>query len=299
MQALDDESLAGTTGQDGITVTISTKNDKIGRIGFDRISIQDGDGFGSTNVNPASIGYFAATSDAGGVGFYSGVTGTTAIATPVTIRMDADSNAGNPVLNTSVSFDSNLTRINLPAFAIALTADTADHAANPSDHSIIANSRRDLIKVGGAGIDIKFKTGSTLGVNVQLGNEPQGHMIMFTGGQITQINNDPSSPIEVVSYAGNTPSSSLKFNFDLKANAASTNGIRLKDMYIDIGNNGMTFGKAGNTDKFDVAITDVIAGCSTGCANATTFDGLKNASMGSFGVIGASVNNLKVNVKGM
>jgi hypothetical protein len=302
MQALDDDSMAQATGQDGVTLSVGTLGGS-GVIGFDRISLQDGNGFVG-NTSPASIGYFAATLGSGGVGFYSGAGaggGTTPIATPLTIRVDADGNSTNPVLNTSITFDSNLTRINIKPFAIRLTADAANHALFPSNHNIVANSQRDIVKVGGTGIDIIFNTGSALGINMQLSHQPQGHMFVFTGGRIKQIKNDTNSPIEVVSYTGNTASSSLKFNFDLQANAvASPTGIQLAGMYVDLtAGVGLTLGKTGNLDKFDVGINNVVMGSTAATPNANTFNNLKNGSLGNFGAIGTQITNLSVNVKGM
>lgn len=297
MQTLDDQTLGETVAQDGVTVTIGTAASNNGRIGFDRLSLQDSDGFG-TMTGPASIGYFANTSGGGGVAFYSGAAGTTAIANPIKIIMDADGNStANAVFNASLVFE-NLTRINLPAFAIALTADSAVHKTNPGNHNIIANSRRDIIKIGGTGLDIKFGSGGDLRFNVQLGNQPQGHMIKFTGGSITQIRNDPSSPIELVSNnsvaSGN---SSLKLNFDLSA-ANMTTGISMVGFYGDIVNSGLVLGKDGTTDKFNLTLSNIVAG-TTGSQSATSFNNLKNASIGTIGLVGASVTNLKMTVKGL
>lgn len=294
MQTLDDQTLADTVAQDGVTVTIGTAASNSGRIGFDRLSLQDSDGFG-TMTGPASIGYFANTSGGGGVAFYSGAAGTTAIANPIKIIMDADGNStANAVFNASLVFE-NLTRINLPAFAIALTADSAVHKTNPGNHNIIANSRRDIIKIGGTGLDIKFGSGGDLRFNVQLGDQPQGHMIKFTGGSITQIRNDPLSPIEVVS-TNSSGNSSLKLNFDLSSTNAT--GISMVGFYGDIVNSGLVLGKDGTTDKFNLTLSNVVAG-TTGSQSATSFNNLKNASIGTIGLVGASVTNLKMTVKGL
>lgn len=294
MQTLDDQTLGETVAQDGVTVTIGTAASNNGRIGFDRLSLQDSDGFG-TMTGPASIGYFANTSGGGGVAFYSGAAGTTAIANPIKIIMDADGNSTtNAVFNASLVFE-NLTRINLPAFAIALTADSAVHKTNPGNHNIIANSRRDIIRVGGNGLDIKFGSGGNLRFNVQLGGQPQGHMIKFTGGSITQIRNDPLSPIELVS-TNSSGNSSLKLNFDLSSTNAA--GISMVGFYGDIVNSGLVLGKDGTTDKFNLTLSNVVAG-TTGSQSATSFNNLKNASIGTIGLVGASVTNLKMTVKGL
>lgn len=292
MQVLDDESMAQATGQDGITINVGSVGGS-GVISFDRISLQDGNGFGTTQTGPASIGYFTQTTGTG-VGFYSGVAGTTPIANPLKVTLDADDNNGSPLLNANIGFASGLTRINLAPFTIRMTADAANHATNPSNHTIV--SQKDIIKVAG-GVDVLLNAGSDLGINVQLGSEPQGHMMVFSGGQIKQVKNI-GSPIELVSYNG-AGTSSLKFNFDLSANAAATNGIQLAGVYIDLtAGTGLTLGKDGALDKFNLVISDLVAG-TAGQVDAATFNGLKNGSMGNVGVIGAKVTDLKVNIKGM
>lgn len=292
LEALDDANLAQAVGQSGVTVELGTVANA-GVIGFDRVSLQDGNGFVG-NTGPASIGYFTATTGTG-IGFYSGATGTTAIAKPIKIVLDADGNGtGNALFNANIGFASGLTRINLSPFTIRLTADTANHATNPNDHGIV--SQRDILKVGGSGIDVLLNAGSDLGVNLQLGSQPQGRMMVFSGGQIKQIKN-VGAPVELVSSNG-AATSSLKFNFDLSANAASTNGIQLAGMYIDLNNTSLLLGKDGALDKFNLTISDLVAG-TAGQSDVNAFNGLKNGSMGNIGVIGAKVTNLRVNVKGM
>ena len=296
MQALDDTTLAQETGQQGITVAIGTKGNS-GTIGFDSISLEDTDGssnpfYNNTYTGKAALSYITQGSGAG-VTFYNGAS---TIAEPLTIVIDADGNANNPVLNVGLLLNNNLSRINLNPFALSLTSTTAPPTP--------VNTRRDIVKVGGTGIDVVFKTGSRLGLNMQLGAQPQGHMFVFTGGQILQVKNDPSSPIELLSYSGIctitcTPTSSLKLNFNLTANAASTNGIQLAGMYIDVNSQGLTVGKTGKLDKFDLNVTDVVAGSKTAALDTNIFNGLKNGAIGNFGAIGISVSDLKVNVKGM
>ena len=305
LQPLSDDALAESTGQDGITIGIGAVN---GVIGFDEIGLTDTDGlsdpFYSGDYNkPASISYITQGSGAG-IGFYSGVTGSTPITQPLSFIVDADGNGSNRVLNAGIKLSSALTRINLSPFSISLKHTSDPIPAAGGNPAVSAkNYRRDLLQVGGSGIDILLNSGSAVGINLQLGAEPQGHMFVFTGGQIKEIRNDPSSPIQVLSYSAAcsttcVSSSSLNFNFNLKANAASTNGIQLAGMYVDINSEGLTLGKTGPLDKFDFTLSNLVAG-KLDELDTNTFDGLKNGSMGNFGVIGATVTNLKVNVKGM
>lgn len=88
----------------------------------------------------------------------------------------------------------------------------------------------------------------------------------------------------------------LKLNFDLSSTNAA--GISMVGFYGDIVNSGLVLGKDGTTDKFNLTLSNVVAG-TTGSQSATSFNNLKNASIGTIGLVGASVTNLKMTVKGL
>lgn len=301
IESMDDAALAEQTGQDGISIGLQFPNSTVS---YDQVLITDTNGMtGATS--PASL-VLAPTTRGTDQGVRLFKADGSATANPVLIKLDADANGTKPVFNANITFPTDLKRINISPFSLYIAPTTtgvftATRASGTT--GTLQSNVSEILKVGGTGIDViltdynaTFNPNNVLGVNVQLGNAPQGHMIMLTGGSISQIKNDTASPIQIMSK--NTTTSSLKLNFNMTAFDTNT-GFRLSGFYGDMNDAGFTFGKAGDTDKFNLVVSDVIAGCSTGCQDATVFNGLKNGSMGSIGLVGAKVSNLKVNIKGM
>lgn len=301
IESMDDAALAAQTGQDGINIGLQFPSSTIS---YDQVLLTDTNGMTGA-VSPASLVVAPTTRGVDqGVRLFKADGSLTA--TPLLIKLDADGNGIKPVLNANISFPTDLKRINISPFSIYL-APTASSVFTSSRASGTTGTLRsdvsEVLRVGGTGIDVTLtdynvtsNPNNVLGVNIQLGNAPQGHMIMLTGGSIAEIKNDPAAPIQVMSKNAST-SSSLKLNFNLSAFNTAT-GFRLSGFYGDLNDAGFTFGKAGDTDKFNLVLSDVVAG-TAGQADSAVFNGLKNASMGSIGLIGAKATNLKVNIKGM
>jgi len=173
MQALDDASLSAATGQDGITIAIKPPVSNFdalqgtnyfagtgglaGVISIDHIYVHDKDG---DAVNAAG--------EAGAIvldGF------AIAGSAPIVVKIDADANAGNPLLNVNVA---------LPSTLVIRTGDISVAASNRS----VANNGIDDRGINGPqnlildSLDIELG-GATL--NIQLGAEAQGAMIKTTG----------------------------------------------------------------------------------------------------------------------
>lgn len=293
MEALDETDLAQATGQDGMTIGLNLGAS--GSISFDHIAIEDRDGIttSATHNLPAGLAYITQASGTG-VKLYNG---TTPIARPIQIVVDADGNNGSPLLNAGIQFDPNLSRINLAGFSLGLVT------IDPSNLDINQITRRDILKTGADGIDITFKSGNPLGVNLQLGHQPQGALFMLTGGSIDEIKT--AQPLEILSYSGCSASSacasssSIKFGFRLNANTTlSPNGLRLGGIYMNTSNNGLEIGKAGALDAFDVNLSKVSFG-SAGTTNATVFNGLQNGAIGNIGLEGIKITDLKTTVRGL
>lgn len=307
MQMLDDHELAQSTGQDGLSVSLQGN----GTISFDSITLQDTDGF-RTSTNTTSTTHDAAagisyitTGANKGVSFYSGSARDTAVTKPVSFVIDADGNGGDPVANIGIQFASNLTRIRLDAFELALT--TLD-----SSNAIVTSTKRNLIRTGVNGIDIDFSlTGSTFGINMQLGNQPQGAMFMFTGGEIEKIS---AKGLEVISYectagcgtasAEYAEAGSLGLDLELSGTKDGSGDIvpfKLAGITMDVTTAGLIVGKTGKLDKFDLTINNLVMGD----ANATIpsseppFNGLANGSIGNIGLVGVEVTGFKATIKGI
>ncbi|XID75365.1 hypothetical protein ACF3NA_02100 [Alkanindiges sp. WGS2144] len=308
LQALDDQSLAAQTGQDGISMALDYPNSTIS---FSEVILTDTDGMPDATNGASLIVAPATYSDTQGIRMFKNNSNTAIATAPVLIKMDADSNSNQPVFNANISLPTDLGRMRINPFSIYLTAGS-DSIFEPgtrikdSTGTIRATGVTELLRVNTEGIDVVFKEGDPLSVNVQLGNAPQGHMLKFTGGSILCVGNNAScmatqgeegkNPIELISK-NSSGESSLKLGFTLKASEQDT-GFRLAGFYAGFDNDGLIFGKEGSTDKFDFVLNNVVAG-EAGAQAPETFNHLKNGSMGNFGLIGASVTNLKVNVKGM
>jgi hypothetical protein len=145
MQALNDEMLSGTTGQDGITLTL----DNSGTSG--RVIWTDNDGW--SGLSQA----------AGAVVFGDGTQATNFRITggKTVIKMDADGNSTNAFLNINIDLPDNL-KINTGNVYVAAKNSTG-----------IINQKKIL---GDTEIEL-----NGLNINAQLGNAPQGNLLNFSG----------------------------------------------------------------------------------------------------------------------
>lgn len=320
LQAMDDSALAEQTGQDGITVALQYPDSTIS---FSEAIITDTNGMTGASGKASLVIAPDTYSSSNGITFFKDKTSETLATAPINIKMDADGNAGAPVLNAAISLPSDMERIRINPFSVYLATDSDSiFTARKVDGTTLNTFRpgvTELLRVNGKGIDTVFKTDDPVTVNIQLGNTPQGHMFMFTGGSILCMGNnascmsvpgaDGANPIEILSK-NSSGESSLKLGFTLSATkeadgSPSATGFRLAGFYGDINSDGLTFGKAGSTDKLDLVLNNVVAGVA-GAATASSdpiekqiFNNLKNGSMGNFGIVGATVSNLKMNVRGM
>jgi hypothetical protein len=303
MQPLDDAGLAQATGQDGISISLNYPNSTIN---VSELALIDQNGIaGSTTHTAAASLVMAPTtySSTQGIRFFNDVTLNNAATQPITIVMDTDGNAGKPLLNMSIGLPSDMRRIRIDPFSIyaatgSVSIYSANRILNGATPSLRATGVNELLRVGTQGIDITF-TNSPVRLNLQLGNAPQAHMFVFSSGSLLRIGNDASgaNPIQIMSK-NSSGNSSLKLDFSLSANNQTT-GFQLAGFYGDFDNDSFVFGRAGTTDKMDLVISNLVAGSTTAPADVNSFAGLKNASMGNIGLIGATVTNLKVNVKGL
>ncbi|RYY80609.1 MAG: hypothetical protein EOO69_01565 [Moraxellaceae bacterium] len=307
LEAMDDGALAAQTGQDGITVALQYPDSTIS---FSEAIITDTNGMTGATGKASLVIAPQTYSSTQGVRFFKDNTSTTLATAPINIKMDADGNAGNPVLNAAISLPSDMERIRINPFSVYLATGSDSIFNNRKIDGGTSNTFRagvtELLRINGEGIDTVFKSGDPVTINIQLGNTPQGHMFNFTGGSILCMGNnascmsapgaDGANPIEIMSK-NSSGTSSLKLGFTLRATNQTT-GFRLNGFYGDVNSDGLTFGKAGTTDKVDLVLNNVIAGVA-GAQDPNTFNNLKNGSMGNFGVVGATVSNLKMNVRGM
>lgn len=177
MQSLDDSELSSTTGQDGITIVLGTATDGIVA---DAIVVHDNDGVGSGNfgVTTSSAGAIVlgkqgvANSSTAGSDF--SITGG-----DITVKVDADGNAGKPVLNVNVGLPTALS-IKTGDIYVAESGGIAAAAAGQYTQGTAAKIL-DSVEIALSGAKL----------NIQLGNAPQGAMMKLSGtiGGGLQINN--------------------------------------------------------------------------------------------------------------
>ena len=296
LEQMNDQDLASQTGRDGITIKLG-----VSAVTFDQVSLIDTDGMtGATGSAALVIAPLVKPTAAGGstqINFLNA--GGTAVNNLFTATIDSDGGASpsGAFANINLAF-SELKKITIDPFAIYLAPTTNNSRTIGSVGSVFGSGTTlragvsKLLQIGSGTEKLTVNFKDALGVNIQLGNAPQGHMVQLSGS--LQSINIPKIKIFSNNAAGAT--SSLSLNAELKASNAS--GISLDGFYIDVVPEGLNFGKTGTTDKFDLTLNNVVAG-EIGVSDPNTFNGLKNGSMGNFGMVGASVTNLKVNVKGM
>ena len=294
MEPLDEQQLAASTGQDGITIGIQLPSSTISfdQIGLTHIADRSNPASSRASLVMAPTNY----ANDQGIRFFTGA-GTPTLQ-PFTIKVDADSNAGDPTLNVVFALPTDLERIRINPFSIYIADGSGSVFSSRRTNGVGSNTLRagvtEMLRVGANGIDIKFKAGDTVALNVQLGAEAQGHMFQFTGGSVLSVASN--APIELVSKNG-AATSSLQFNLDIKATDQAV-GFGLAGFYGDVSANGLVIGKDGLTDKLDIRINNIIAGDIL-AVPSTAFNGLPNGEMGNIGLEGVRVENLKVNVAGM
>ena len=318
MESLDDATLSGQTGQDGITMDAMLPNSTLtlsqaGLIDTDGIS--GNNQLGTSFSTPAALVAAPATGSLAFLSLCSNTSGSCLPEThPVSLTLDAGSDtSSNSALNIGLQFPSSARRLLLQPFSLYMSP-TQGTIFNAARSAVNANVD-EIIKVTGGtnneGLSIVVGAPATgdpaVAFNMQLGNEPQGHMFRITSGKLLRIGNDPSgdNPIQIMSKNSATPSS-LKVDFELCATAAvtssgcnvgSTDGLDLSGFYADISADSLIF--ANNSfGKLDIVFSNAVAGVA-GQSDTNSFNGLKNGSMGSIGLVGVQVTNLQMTMRGM
>lgn len=323
MDALDDAALSELSGQDGMKIDLRLPNSTLM---LSQASLKDsgisGTHLGQSFASLASMAYAPTTysATAGGISLCTTVSGAcTAETSPISLRIDAGSAAATSTLSTlnfGLDFPTTTRRLLLNPFSLYMSP-AGGSIFNAGRTALNANVNEIVRVTGAEGLSILLAAPAVgtpvVGFNLQLGNEAQGHMIAITSGKLLRIGNDPSgaNPIQILSKNSSVVASSLKVNFDLcstdAVNAATgacntaysgTGGFSLTGFYGDFTSNSFVFGHDTTTDKLNIVFDNAVAG-TLGSQAATSFDNLKNGSMGSIGLVGVQVTNLRMTVQGM
>lgn len=291
LEVMDDQDLASQTGQDGITLKVG-----ISKVAFDQAALVDSNGMTGASNSAALVMAPNASGSSIGINFLNGAGA--GVNNLVTATIDNDAGNAGAFANINLAF-SELKTIKVDPFSIYLASTlnnsrTIGSVGSVFDGTGLRAGVSKLLQVGEGAEQLNINFINPLAVNVQLGNSPQGHMVKFSGS--LQSINLPK--LKIFSNNSGNQTSSLSLDASFKAHN-STSGFNLDGFYLDVTPDGLNFGNQGTSDKFDVLLNNVVMGSTTATPDATTFNGLKNGSMGNFGVVGASVKDLKISVKGM
>ena len=192
MQAMDDAALGATTGQAGLTVSIDTTG-----ITIDKLMIHDNDGFTNKALTFGTGTGAETINTTGGAG--ADATGAAAIVVNDISIQKAASNTGNLVdliIDSGVASGLPVLNVNAKTGAMDISIGSIG-VATSGTYDSVTNTR------GVTGTEKTIITGLSLSLgateaNIQLGNAPQGAMIVvdasITGGLTTSFSiNDSSS----------------------------------------------------------------------------------------------------------
>ncbi len=293
LEALDDQTLSTTTGQDGINVGIS-----LPKVDVAQVALIDKDGIGSKILNQdynqsASLTMAGVSNTPMSINFVGANQSPT-----IQAVIDTDAGNGKAFANIGLGFGSQITGLKMSPFAVYLSNTNATTGLGKSKDVFTAAGALNtgvtkFVEIGSASnnFEINFVQGNSPSLNIQLGNVPQSQMIKFSGAIQSICGTGSGCPIAVIS--GDT---SAKVDFQVKGNAAT--GISLNGFYAGIEPTGFVFGNTGASSKMDVAFNNVMLG-NDAAISPTIFNALPNGSMGSFGAVGASVKDLKVSIRGL
>ncbi len=227
MQALNDETLSDTTGQDGITLTL----DNSGTSG--KVIWTDNDGWSGLSQT------------AGAVIFGDGTPSTNFRISggKTVITMDADGNGSNAFLNINIDMPDNL-KINTGNIYVA-----------GKDSTGVINQKKIL---GDTEIEL-----SGLNLNAQLGNAPQGNLLNFSGVINNGIRLNNFTLIDgSTSSTGNDYGIAVD-QIVLRDHGA--NDLTLDNIGISVTSNGLLIDTSRTNNKVDFLLSNVrVGGLSNG-----------------------------------
>lgn len=266
MQALDDDTMSNTTGQDGLTITLGTD------VTIGALRIHDKDGLKGSGVPNGAFGagyddYFTGANAASDATDLT-VSGSIVIDGPITIqdtvpgvgttlKIDAASQAdgSSPVLHIGVTTSSQTIGLGGVKIGVASGNGLAvlDAAGDPTaDPLVKANI-------------LSFDAGTTLttgagNLNIDLGNQPNGHLIW---GDST-LNEDVNGNLIALTSLNVTQSDNGIGISDIRIQAAGAATSVTTSITVDIVAGGLSIGTStvGGTGM-DIAIGDIRLG-STG-----------------------------------
>lgn len=295
MQALDDATLSDATGQDGITIAIkpptaafgdpttgpfAATGGQAGVISIDHIYVHDKDGAGAAVVP---------TGSAAGAIVLDGFK--IAGSAPIVVKIDADSNGGDPLLNVNVALPSTLVirtgNISVATSNRSLTANTVNDRGIAADQNLILDS-----------LDVQLG-GATL--NIQLGAEAQGAMIKASG----TINGGLTIDRLTLRDSAGSASNPTTGNLGNGTGAIYVGSINVRDTgvanltintSIDVSDKGLVLTVGGNAS--DILLSDVRLGTINKDTNGLLVAGTSAASLGDIEIVGMNGAGTQIAISG-
>lgn len=290
MQVLDDGALSAASGQEGITLQLKTDG-----ITIDKLLLHDNDGLADNGLAPVGVipgpvapagAGFGGTSEAGAI-VINGIelTAVSPDRTLAIVDIDSDAGAGgnSPFLNIGVTTGD--INIKVDSIAVGVSGSAIPTATSVSNRRGATNETKIL-----SGYTADQKLDITVGgsaLNIQLGNTPQGAMIIANGTVSGGLN---ISNIAVVDAAGG---GAIGLDRIRVTDANSSN--LTASAKISISPDGLSIG-LGNLAQ-DIYVDAVRFGSAAGIGTASSTIGA-SASIGSLEVQGLSLNNTSILVSG-
>lgn len=162
MQAMDDESLSSTTGQDGLSIGIKIDG---GAITVGQLFIHDNDGLDGAEVNAGAI-----VVGKGGVGATPGVQITQTDKTKNLLDLKIDTDAGAGTDGAFLNIAATVTGMKVDIGSIGVGASNAKTAGSVARGTVEGNTVNEIL----TGLSLEL---GSVGANIQLGATPQGAMI--------------------------------------------------------------------------------------------------------------------------
>ena len=296
MQALDDESLSAATGQDGITIQIKPPTAAFGGptgpfaatggfagvISIDHIYVHDKDGLAVADGGTATAGAIVLD------GFKL------AGSNPIIVKIDADSNAGEPLLNINVKLPNTLVirtgDISVATSNRSLVNNTVNDRGIQNDQNLILDSLD--VQLGGATLNIQ------LGAEAQVGNVNATTMIKVSGNIANGLTIDG---LTLRDSAGAAPAPG---NLGSGGGAIYIGSINIRDTGtanltlatdIDVSSNGLVMTMGGVAS--DILLTDVRLGTINKVAGVLD-TATSAASLGDIEIVGMNGAGTQIAISG-
>lgn len=267
MEAMDEESLAATTGQDGITISLSTS------ASLD-VLIHDKDGFAG------SLDSGAIYMD--GVGI-AGAGGTGKATVDILVDAGAVDATSSGTLNIGITLGA--AQLNLGSLRVA-NSNRVGTDVTATGWGVVANSGEQTALMNLGTVDLA--AGTT--VNIQLGNEPQGHLIVMAANLTSGITLN-NFALNDVSGAPATGGGSIGVGQLVVNNAGAATNLNT-NIFVD----ATTAGLVVNLNTVGVAGTG--AGTGIDVTMAEIYLGAAANVIGDVEIIGLNMNGDTITITG-